>query len=286
MQKNNRVKFDLVFVVTCTNDSFINALVKSIIDNRSLRIFIIVILQNNVKLSISENPYNIIKCISISNVISLSAARNIGLQYLHRKNIDYKYIMFPDDDSSFDSSFFLNFKNEVLECCMIDVYGTGTKKLYKQQKLKEGQLLTVDNYSSAMSVNLIINKNIVDKVGMFDENLWVGNYYGAGEDVDFFLRCIKIGAIFNYTQHLWNYHPLNLSKNSKFSLIDLKRRYDSYGRGQIYMLLKHNMRTEALKCTFNGFLGSIVAFFSGNIKLSLARMSAFITRFITLLKNF
>ena len=59
MQKNNRVKFDLVFVVTCTNDSFINALVKSIIDNRSLRIFIIVILQNNVKLSISENPYNV-----------------------------------------------------------------------------------------------------------------------------------------------------------------------------------------------------------------------------------
>jgi len=37
----------------------------------------------------------------------LSKARNIALKYLIINSISSKYIMFPDDDSSFDSLFFL-----------------------------------------------------------------------------------------------------------------------------------------------------------------------------------
>lgn len=136
-----------------------------------------------------------------------------------------------------------------------------------------------------MSVNMVISSEIQKKVGYFDENLGVGNYYGAGEDVDYYIRCIKAGGTFYYIKNLWNYHPLNATKHIDSTLTDLRKRYNSYGRGQIFMLLKHNLIAEALKCTLNGLFGSGFALMKGDYKLSIARANAFFVRFQTLIKN-
>jgi hypothetical protein len=42
--------------------------------------------------------------------MGLSKARNIALKYLLDNILSAEYIMFPDDDSSFDSVFFDNFQ--------------------------------------------------------------------------------------------------------------------------------------------------------------------------------
>ena len=279
-------QIDLVMITTCTSDSYIANMLESVTrNNKDINVEIISILQNNVKSNVESTNNTFIHYIHLNEVISLSKARNIALKYLFSESLSYNYIMFPDDDSSFDRDFFINFKQNIKSCSLIDVYGTGTTTLYKSHNFKDGEILSLKNYKNAMSVNIIIDSDTQKKVGNFDENLGVGNYYGAGEDADYYIRCINAGASFYYLKSLWNFHPMDSDKNNQMSLSHLIRRYRSYGRGQIYMLLKHNLKLEALKCVFSALFGSIIALFKLDLKLCLARSYAFLVRLKTFLNN-
>lgn len=280
------VLYDLVLIATCTNSKYVNRLLDSVIsNNQCVKVLFVLVLQNSSEAKYIENDFTHIVEIIIPNMISLSKARNIALEYLIDKDILYRFIMFPDDDSSYDSHFFNSFIKEVKACSLIDVYGTNTNSLYKKSNLSNNQKLSLLNYRNAMSVNMIIDYTTVEKVGFFDENLGVGNYYGAGEDADYYIRCINAGASFYYLKSLWNFHPMDSDKNNQMSLSHLIRRYRSYGRGQIYMLLKHNLKLEALKCVFSALFGSIIALFKLDLKLCLARSYAFLVRLKTFLNN-
>lgn len=279
-------QIDLVMITTCTSDSYITNMLESVTrNNKDINVEIISVLQNNVKSNVESTNNTFIHYIHHNEVISLSKARNIALKYLFSESLSYNYIMFPDDDSSFDRDFFINFKQNIKSCSLIDVYGTGTTTLYKSHNFKDGEILSLKNYKNAMSVNIIIDSDTQKKVGNFDENLGVGNYYGAGEDADYYIRCINAGASFYYLKSLWNFHPMDSDKNNQMSLSHLIRRYRSYGRGQIYMLLKHNLKLEALKCVFSALFGSIIALFKIDLKLCLARSYAFLVRLKTFLNN-
>ena len=274
--------FDLVMITTCTCSSYISNLLKSItVNNTYINILVIAVLQNKVQVLVNKTANTNIQTIELDNIISLSKARNIALQHLIQNQISYDYIMFPDDDSSFDTHFFANFKNCVKPCSLIDVYGTGTQIHYKKHKMKHGETLSIGNHQNAMSVNMIIDSNTQRKVGEFDEMLGVGTYYGAGEDNDYYIRCIKAGATFYYIDNLWTFHPLNVVKNKDIPLSKLIFRYQSYGRGAIRMFLKHQMKMEALMCITQGFGGIVSAILKLDVKLACARVFGVYSRIKT-----
>lgn len=267
------IKVDLVLITTCTCGDHISTLLKSITDyNQHINVAVISVCQNNVQISNEGTSYTDIHTVNLDSKISLSKARNIALNYIKENDISFDYIMFPDDDSSFDAHFFSRFKKYAKSCMLIDVYGTGTCTLYKKHNLIEGQILTISDHPNAMSVNMIIGSKIQKMVGPFDENLGVGTYYGAGEDNDYYIRCIKAGATFYYTNRLWTFHPLNTTKHHAMPLSKLISRYQSYGRGAIYMFLKHQMNKDALKCIFLGFSGILSALLQFKFKLACARI--------------
>ena len=71
---------------------------------------VIIILQN---ISILELR-NEINCqeIVLSHIntgfVSISKARNLGLQYISENKIEYDFLMFPDDDCWFEDNFFVD----------------------------------------------------------------------------------------------------------------------------------------------------------------------------------
>ena len=279
--------YELVFISTCTDSIHIHNLCESVIKyNKYIRIGLIIFLQNNVQLKTYECNSDFVSIhILSSNILhSLSNARNICLEYYVRNCFSSKYIMFPDDDTTFDESFFMNFSKIVTSNMLIDVLCEGTREPYVTFKdLKDGEYTAC--YKHAMSVNMIVKSDNALEIGGFDESLGVGARYGAGEDGDYFIRVCKQFGPFKYTNQLWNYHPSADSKYSQISLIRLLKRYKTYGEGVIYLLLKHKMYFEAIKCVLSGFAGAIIAFFLNfNIKLSIARFYGGMTRFSFYLK--
>lgn len=265
-------EYDLVMVVTCTSSGYIEKMIESVVENNAhIQVLIVALLQNRVRMDVKGTEYVSIHYINSNELMSLSRARNIALDYVDEKMIKYRYVMFPDDDSSFDRFFFENFRKSVKACSLIDVYGTGTRILYKAHKMTDKQRLSIKDHVNAMSVNMIISSDVQMKVGKFDENLGVGTYYGAGEDCDYFLRCLENGAEFYYVKDLWNYHPLNAAKLSDLPFKVLKKRYQSYGRGAVYMFLKHEMRNDAGKCILGGIGGIVISLIKFDPKMALVR---------------
>ena len=210
-------EYDLIFVTTFNSVDWIEHLLYSVAtQNNIVDLLIVVVAQDGLKISTSEfqSGKNNIIVLSEIEAIGLSTARNIALRYICEKNIVYSHIMFPDDDSTFSSDFFLNFRNTVLKntCYLIDVLNQGTITQYKQNHLIDGVNLYVDDYKYAMSVNMIIDFGTLNKVQYFDPEMGVGAKYGAGEDQDFYIRCCRNDASFVYSKLLFNYHELSLTK--------------------------------------------------------------------------
>ena len=132
-----------------------------------------------------------------------------------------------------------------------------------------------------MSVNMLINIDTLEKVGYFDEKMGAGAIYGAGEDTDYFLRCVESSGPFVYNKSLWNFHPKFESKHERLKIQELINKYKNYGRGVIYLNVKHRLYITAIELCFNALFGSFIAFLKLDFKLALARFYAFFIRTYT-----
>jgi hypothetical protein len=221
----------------------------------------------------------------MSERISLSHSRNVGIKYLFDKNLNTRYVAFPDDDTTFDLNFFYNFNKIITDNTknyLIDVYGAGTRILYLKNNKNEGSQIAENCEKLAMSINMIINLDTIRKTGFFDEKLGIGALYGAGEDTDYFFRCVYESGAFTYTKLLWDFHPQYEKKHNEMSFKVLLKKYRNYGRGVIYMNYKHHLYVTAIKLCFSALFGSIVAFFHFDLKLMIVRFYAFFVRIFTL----
>lgn len=273
--------YDLIFITTFIDHRCISDLLLSVLNfNSQLKLAVILVNQTEKLLNYKSNA--IIHFYEIkSPLVGLSAARNLAINFILNEKLVAKYVMFPDDDTTFDHCFFMNFKNVVNSNTLIDVYCRNTRKMYKQLQLKEGQI--VYDINKAMSVNMIIKFDIFQKVGFFDEAMGVGAYYGAGEDTDYFFRChMNTGNGFYYTRKLWNYHPASAVKYMDLSFKQLQKRYINYSRGVIYFYWKHKKPFGAVVCICKGIVGMCVSLLSGNLKLSIARFYGVLSRMKTM----
>lgn len=282
-------QFDIIFISTFINHLFVNKLIESIaLNNRDVKVFLLLINQTTYLVDNVEfnSDFVFIKQIS-SDRMSLSAARNIGLKYVIENKINTRYILFPDDDSTFDEHFFNRFgklKDGEKKNFLIDVYGEGSTELYIKNNLLDGKLVKDNRTKVAMSVNMLISWHTIEKVGFFDEKMGVGTRYGAGEDIDYFLRCVEKCGAFVYNKRLWNFHPKYDFKHNNLALKDLIKKYKNYGRGVVYLNIKHRKYFSTILLCLKALFGSFVAFFKLDFKLSIARFCAFFFRTHTFIK--
>lgn len=272
--------YDLVFVTTSSDLDLLEQYFKSLNSNNSLNLLVVVVCQKGLELIPSCNNITHVHLIKINNKLSLSKARNYALEWLELEGIKYSYIMFPDDDSTFDMHFFNKFKMVVNEGLnfLIDVRNQLEPGYFIKHNFEDGQRLGLISWNKSCSVNMIINFSTVSKLRRFDEKLGVGAQYGAGEDSDFFIRAVRENCIFTFTNALYTIHPAALDTYRTMSLEILVKRFKNYGRGVVFVLMKHSMYLEAVKVCFRGVAGSIISALKGNFKLSYAYFRSFLAR--------
>lgn len=279
--------YNIVFISTFIDIKNIDSLIDSVIkNNQELSICFIIINQTKSQLNLPSSSL-IDFCQINTERLSLSKARNTGINYLMQQKIQFEHIMFPDDDTTFSDAFFDRFKDYISldENYLIDVYCFGSTNLFKPLKYLECEFLNKYNFDAAMSVNMVINYKTFLKVGIFDERLGIGAKYGAGEDADYFIRASDSTAHgFIFTKVLFNFHPSSSNKFSKMKLQHIINKYINYGDGAIFMLCKHKMYFEAFKICFRAIGGALVAFYKLNFKLFLAYFIAFFSRLLMFVK--
>ena len=164
--------------------------------------------------------------------IGASRARNYGA-----KKATGEILNFPDDDSQMleNTLSIINKRFREKQDC-IAICGKIEDRENKENILrflnKETYVSFLNLYNTTIECNLFIKKEEFIKIGMFDENLGIGTYYGAEEGADLICRLLyKKKKIFYINKTLF-YHP---NKKQETNM----KKYYSYGIGTGGFAKKH-----------------------------------------------
>jgi hypothetical protein len=237
-------KFDIIAVSTGHDTSLLDKLLNSVSSaQEELRIGVILIVQGELWPTDERYPL-ILKVIHSPERIGLSKARNLGLKFLFEQDWQIKHIIFPDDDSTFDSHYFKFYQNL---CVGNQAYLAKIKnednlnnyRAYPTKKLRG----TLNLLPYVASVSLIVPYAFVKKVGFFDENLGAGAALGSSEDLDYFLRILPFGD-FIFHPEIYNLHPSRFGKYNQLSTEKVKNRFQTYTDGYLYVFFKHGLEDQ------------------------------------------
>lgn len=163
----------------------------------------------------------------------LSLARNIGLNY-----VSGDIIGFPDDDCQYKDETLYEVNNFFKENINIAaVTGTVIRDIDEKAGNKVVFVNKYNIWKKGISFTMFFRKNVIDKVGAFDEMLGVGSGtpFGSGEETDYMLRIIEKNFSLCNTDRILVYHP-----EEKWDNKDIYKKVYSYSRGYMYVLKKHN----------------------------------------------
>jgi len=271
--------YSLIMITTHQNDVAISDLLKSVDENsKDLSILIVIVSQGiKVNFSIKNSLLNLIFIDEAK--ISLSKARNIALNYVSQNNLSADYIMFPDDDSSFDAVFFENFKSiqSLGSNYITPIYNTGTKDVYLGKKPND-TVVSIRDYNMVGSPNQIIQYSKFKDFIYFDEELGVGAKYGSSEDLDLFIRLNLAGAKFIYTDRIYTYHPKKTDVYKHKSLKEIVSRFRNYSSGFALLIFRYRLYSFIPTYIFRTFAAFLVFAVKLNFKLSLAYLIQFFVR--------
>jgi hypothetical protein len=185
--------------------------------------------------------------------------------------------MFPDDDTTFDSSFVKEFKNLGTGDYVLNLLTKQSKEPYAKYSKVDRSSMNKENISYAGCVRFLFSSKLIYELGFFDENMGIGAKYGSGEDGDYFLRALKLSTLI-YLESLYTLHPSPNNKYSKMSMKSILIRFSNYGKGAIFLCFKHKMYFSAVICVFRGVFGFIISLFKFEFKLAIAYLFAFFIR--------
>ena len=234
--------YNLVMIVPFMKTQVVNDLINSLLESNKRYSILLVLVDMSLEKDglIEGSGVLTIKKISLNNKVSSSRSRNIGIEYIVNHNVQFDYLLFPDDDTTFDSSFFDLYESVIQGNTILNVLCRDTKETYSNYNIADGALLKKKDVLFVGCVRLVLSKDTFYKVGYFDEQLGIGAKYGAGEDGDYFLRALEYDE-FHYTAKVYNFHPSPSLKYSKLKFKELILRFNNYGRGLVYMLCKHKL---------------------------------------------
>lgn len=275
----------LAFLTTLTDTDHIHNLLSSVASNNQTIDLVILLLQQN-GIRIDAAPYQTgrtrIILLECPHRLSLSAARNRLIAY-SRGHLAPQYVMFPDDDSTYDASFFNLFAAAPPGNKLINVRYSD-KDGYFHALPTFGKPLSPRDYKLAISVNMILTPATVEQTGAFDERLGAGARYGAGEDNDYFIRALQI-ARFTICPQLYNLHPSSTATFSELPLRQLVRRFNNYGKGVVFMLCKNGLRTQAAYICLRALGGAATSLLRLRLRMATAYFLSFFTRTYILLTS-
>lgn len=158
------------------------------------------------------------KTINNPNLVGLSKARNDLI-----KKVKNGYLIFCDDDAIYDKYFLIEISKKITDknCGKAYIvkllnkendstygnrkYPAITKKVSRREAVKIG-----------ISLNLILESDIVKSIGLFDESLGVGSPGLAGEETDIILRLLNKDVSFEYLDGITVRHPSQNTENTNY----------------------------------------------------------------------
>jgi glycosyltransferase involved in cell wall biosynthesis len=266
------MNYKIIMITTHRDNLNIFNLLESLDNiNNELTLLVVLVSQESLIKYIPKSKNLTIKFIN-EKKIGLSKARNIGLDYLLKNNITSEYIMFPDDDSTFDK----NFSQEFIKILgseknyITPIYNTNSQKLYLGKPHKNGAKILIKNYYLVGSPNQVIQYNKYKELIYFNENLGVGAKYGSSEDLDLFIKLNLYGIKYFYNSLIYSYHPkkTNVYKNKTIS--DIIKRFKSYSSGFAVVIFEYKLYRFIPTFLFRTFAAFIYYIIKFNFKLSLA----------------
>ncbi len=262
---------NISLIVTAQGDcKNINRLFKSLEENiinckQHSKINIIFIAQD-IKSNEMVLPYNLSESIKVIHAdrMSLSKARNIGLQYV---NCPVDLIGFPDDDCWYPADFFHHLikvyinKSQIIITSVYDPFAKkhyGGRNFQKIVKINSWNILKIP-----LSVAIFIPIINIDCLKVkFIENIGAGNIIGSGEESIYLAHHMTI------LEKRATFFPALRVFHENENSINLKKTYlYSIGFGYISMYLVFSYKRYGLVPYFfyvilKGLLGSLIFIFS------------------------
>jgi glycosyltransferase involved in cell wall biosynthesis len=163
-------------------------------------------------------------------------ARNHGLQSARGSIIN-----FPDDDCEFTPDLLLQVAERFREGADLDaLFVRAIDPISREDSVIKSasgsQWVTDGNfYRTTCEATMFARRGIFDAVGLMDETLGVGTFFGAEEGADFVLRALYMKKRLYYDPLLIMHHP---RKVARYDAKERARAY-SYGRGFGRLSAKH-----------------------------------------------
>ncbi|MEQ1851196.1 MAG: glycosyltransferase family A protein [Chthoniobacteraceae bacterium] len=163
-------------------------------------------------------------------------ARNHGLGFAKGSILN-----FPDDDCEFAPDVLARVAAILRESPGKDaVFARAVDPKTKESSVTKfatgSRWVTAANlYHTTVEFTMFARRTLFDEVGLLDENLGVGTFFGAEEGADFVLRAVYLGKRLHYDPALLIYH---VQKVQRFDAKERSRAYN-YGKGFGRLSVKH-----------------------------------------------
>jgi glycosyltransferase involved in cell wall biosynthesis len=219
--------FDLV-VATVDRSEELRVLLGSL-ERQSHRDFRVLVVDQNdddrIDGMLDGRPFDVVR---LSAGRGLSHARNAALHRLHAD-----VVAFPDDDCSYPADLLAEVGRRLAEEPGLDgLTGRAVDAAGRSSPSweEDGALLTRDNlWNRAISYTIFLRREVVERVGLFDERLGLPD--SSGEEIDYLIRAVDGGARIEYDPKLVVRHDRETRPAGPLGVRD--------GRSVGYVLRKH-----------------------------------------------
>lgn len=257
-----------VIIPTIGRKKELDNLLESIVAQSYLKLEVIIVDQNEdgyIKAVVDK--YSKMLKISHEKVDfkGVARARNYGMK-LAKGDI----VCFPDDDSimplntlKFVDEFFEN--NVNIQAVFGRVQDLNSKKDILHFKKNNTKIKLHNIYQTTIETSMFIRNETFKNIGMYDENLGLGTYYGAEEGADLVSRLLYKKVEMIYFAKPFSYHP----NKRDYKLLNRAYSYNLGFGALVYKHIREYKKIYPMCCyfilkLFKNVLEMVIAFFSRN----------------------
>lgn len=194
----------------------------------------------------------------------LSKARNVGL-----RAVSGDVIAFPDDDCWYPDGLLAKIEawfaaHPEYDGCTGKVEDGQGSACVGRWEINRCEIDKLNVWRTGVSITIFLRRNLVNDVGLFDEELGAGadSSWGSGEETDYLIRCIRSGYKVIYDPEIVVFHPNPIQQYSSAMI----SRGFKYGAGMGRVLRKHGYPIwfKAYSC-YRPLGGALLSIISGRI---------------------
>lgn len=181
---------------------------------------------------------------------NLSAARNAGIRVAK-----YGLIGFPDDDCWYEHETLKRLLEQFSASTLDGVVAAWVEEAvqgYECHDLSWNEMYRFKGMQPS-SIAIFLRRDVLLKVGEFDDLLGVPNWFGSGEETDLMLRCLAVGSVIRYVPEVKVHHNFVAAGVARDQAAF--NRVRTYARGAGALYAKHHMPYWVI---FRGFVSPVI----------------------------